>query len=705
MNTLSERRTLENHSKRILDAIKAQNYQLANTLYAEALAGGFDLTANACNVLAQRNALIANLDISDRILHDMTARNIPLEEETYTAMIISHSAHGNRARTEALFQDMLAEFQRPSTRVFNALISVNGRDRQLQRSIELFEQMNTLEVQPDIISFNMMLAQYAKAGAIDAVERKFRQLKEVTTADSNSYNIMISAYNHLHRLDDAMNMLNEMRAADIQPGTQAFESLIAAHLKDREYDRVKELIALADELEVPFSASYRNKIPVAPASRITCKICGEYVGSLQAHLTAAHPSPRFKEPGETTALTRPLGLFSRSASSHFMRINSPDANNNDAADERFNVYNAQRVSLDDFGEDQEYQVYAEHGALSKLAFISPDAIAKILRLCAHEKEWTAPRMMKFLASSWIRALQQARVLCVQPAVSLDKRSHSELSMMPKLKDLDLTQSYCLFNTGLKDESGSDIIVVMTASSRNEQPFQLSEHGIWRADSAEFRRLSSLIHRTPSEHISTGGIAEWHQDKLEVLAPTFFPSRNPNLLIDPDAPIDPVTEALYSQHVNHFVEVKVLDAGELDGIDDQAQAKWTRGTDGFQAAFDNFRNWVQASLVRVRKEPQTAVPSIHYKEEADYFQGSLRWLLPLYCGTDGVELALSMVQVPSNNGRLRYAINSVLAIDTAFSDARLITQPDARWMLTSEPEERDNDANYAADNENAQAFGI
>lgn len=701
----------ENLSTQIQDRIEKNDYRGANDLYSKAQAQGAELTPSACNQLASANAHIQNIDIAQRILDDMKRAGIPREAKTYENMIYSHSALGTRDSAEALFLDMLAEFPHPSTRTFNALISVSGRYRDLKRSVDLFEQMAALKVSPDIITFNMMLAQHSKVRDIEAVERLFHQLKVVTKPDAETYNIMIAAYNHIKSLDNAERMLQEMIAdKNVKPGQQAFVSLIAANRHAQNYSKVEQLIRQANELEIPIPQSERT-VPVSPESCITCRICGEHTGDLRGHLTVAHPRPPLarlqfplfdgekvgaqQAPDQSDAPLRFPNTSSNNPYSAFMLSRADNAN------DRFNLYNSQRVTPCDENEEGEYRVSYEFGALSKVVSISPDAIAEIMRRCADEAEWTETSMMNYLATSWIRALEQGRVMSTHHEASSVVR-HTEASLMPELRDLSLTQSFCLFNTGLTDKVGSHIIAVMLASSVSEQAFQLSTQGIWNANGVEMRQLSSALRRTPGESILKRGYTRWDQNALVILAPSFLGSYLPKLLSDPNVSLDQDTQLFDAEHVKRYVDAKVLDAGELDGVYEQGQPKWTRGAAGKWSALSNFGNWIQSSLVRARRD-FSVVPSIHYDKNQDgYFQCSQQWLLPLYCGTDGIKLVLSVIESVDNDGVVTHQISTVLPKEMAYSHARVISQPSVSWIISaSEPAEQNHQSyDYHEDNENA-----
>jgi len=99
-----------------------------------------------------------------------------------------------------------------------------------------------------------------------------------------------------------------------------------------------------------------------------------------------------------------------------------------------------------------------------------------------------------------------------------------------------------------------------------------------------------------------------------------------------------------------------------------------------------KQWLEDSKKRVQGSFTLAVPQVHYQLNIasqaplqQCYRGELQLLIPLFCGTNIAKLALSL----DFDGN-QYKANTVLRIQWAYSNARLLAAPQATWIL--QPEE-------------------
>eukprot|EP00762_Andalucia_godoyi_P008570 ANDGO_01305.mRNA.1 hypothetical protein len=92
--------------------------------------------------------------------------------------------------------------------------------------------------------------------------------------------------------------------------------------------------------------------------------------------------------------------------------------------------------------------------LDSVCDVSEHAINTLIQTCTTESDtWTPEGMKKYLQFTWLRLLEQERVVLVKNPSK--ERNDDENTF----GDIGLSQKFCVFRTGLFDHAGRSVICV------------------------------------------------------------------------------------------------------------------------------------------------------------------------------------------------------------------------------------------------------
>ena len=378
-----------------------------------------------------------------------------------------------------------------------------------------------------------------------------------------------------------------------------------------------------------------------------------------------------------------------------------------------------------------YQTVCKEGGFEECVHVTDQAYEELIDLATHERtkeKWSKESMSIYLQYTWIRLMEQHRVL---------NASATQAANFKKiLESAGISDTFAVFNTGLVNRNDEDIFAVLVQSTpgkyeKSGPPYTLYQSGITLQHSGicvttednkalpfiEYLQMwlekmekndrtdNPLVYHNKSIQSSLR-----HALKVSLKKSSFFNAPDEKLHLDWKVDIK-CNEAYHiiRKHLDCFLEAGVIDGHEAIIVD---QEEWDRFTpeikkefssleykgqkkfirkykaDGFYFRRQNFgvnacalklNQWIADAKRRVQGTFALAVPQIYYEPINDKYTGRLQLLIPLFCGTNKAKLALGLDYICKDTDRY-YSASTVLKIRWAYSNARLLTAPQATWIL-------------------------
>lgn len=168
--------------------------------------------------VAKAYSLLNRPDDALGLLPVMRARGVTPNVYMYNAVIASCVRAGSLRKALALFSEMPNDNVQPNVVSWNIIINWHAQQKKgaarLAGIAQAFADMKNSGIQPNAVTFTTMMKAYAASGAVNKAEGIFAEMKKrfpVIQVDTEAYNTMLTA--HSSRLDwrRCLELLDEMQ--------------------------------------------------------------------------------------------------------------------------------------------------------------------------------------------------------------------------------------------------------------------------------------------------------------------------------------------------------------------------------------------------------------------------------------------------------------------------------------------------------------
>ena len=230
---------------------------------------------------------------------------------------------------------------------------------------------------------------------------------------------------------------------------------------------------------------------------------------------------------------------------------------------------------------------------------------------------------------------------------------------------DETRSWAAFNTGLVDVRYEPIYAVFSANTGHLQPWRFSGFCI-RGEGPVGQNLVRHFNSPPAR-------ADYFDNPIDLL----YDVREGA----PELDLDHIIVERISRYPQDFLQEFLPDdetspTGQGNGLETPAEfyrklGERIKNDDRvYRRITSHVRNSINLSIKRVTWNFKTAVPQYYPRTQ------QLQLLLPLCLVSDNqVDLALAVEKTPSG----KYLGHTVLPLDWAYMNARLLCRPDSDWL--------------------------
>ncbi|CAN1137962.1 Pentatricopeptide repeat-containing protein At4g32430, mitochondrial [Linum perenne] len=191
-------------------------------IHGVCLKTGFSTEPNVCNSLITMYAKFKSMDDSEKVFQELNQREII----TWNALISGYAQNGLSQAAIQIFMSAVSEVN-PNQYTFGSVLSAIGaaEDVSLRHGKRCHSQIIKLGLNTDPVVSSALLDMYAKRGSMFESERVF---SETTQQTQVSWTSMISAYSRHGDYESVMNWFKKMLAAQVEPDSITFLSVLTA---------------------------------------------------------------------------------------------------------------------------------------------------------------------------------------------------------------------------------------------------------------------------------------------------------------------------------------------------------------------------------------------------------------------------------------------------------------------------------------------
>eukprot|EP01018_Ginkgo_biloba_P002433 Gb_04612 [translate_table: standard] len=173
------------------------------------------------NTLVNMYAKCGSLADAREIFNQMPKRDV----FTWTVMIASYSRHGLAQEALSLFNQMQRACVQPNHFTFASVLPACANLAALERGMEIHEEIKRSGFQSCVFVANALVDMYAKCGIIENARNMFDLMPQ---RDVVSWNVMIAAYARHGHFEAALTLFYQMQLTSIQPDQFTFASVLPA---------------------------------------------------------------------------------------------------------------------------------------------------------------------------------------------------------------------------------------------------------------------------------------------------------------------------------------------------------------------------------------------------------------------------------------------------------------------------------------------
>ncbi|XVF80138.1 hypothetical protein PTKIN_Ptkin15bG0046200 [Pterospermum kingtungense] len=131
---------------------------------------------------------------------------------------------------------------------FNAVLTLLGRNGDVGRMVSVFGEMKESDIQPDVVTFGIVINQLCKLGRVDDAIELLNVMGGGSRSDGASigadviiYNTLIDGLCKVGRQEEGLHLMERMKSNGLAPNTRTYTCLIDGFCKVGEIERGKEL--------------------------------------------------------------------------------------------------------------------------------------------------------------------------------------------------------------------------------------------------------------------------------------------------------------------------------------------------------------------------------------------------------------------------------------------------------------------------------
>ncbi|BBN17525.1 protein MpPPR_10 [Marchantia polymorpha subsp. ruderalis] len=192
------------------------------------------------------------LELAEKIFSSVNISEVEKDIALFNAMINARGKAGQIDSLEDLFESMKKSFYKPDLVTYNTVMnSYVKAGMGLGTVVSVFKDMYTQGIEPDIVSFNILLEACVSGSHVKEAQKIFDNLKRRGLKPTViTYTTLITVYANSGHCSDALLLLSEMLAHNCLPNAVTFSSLITACARDGVYEEAEKLFQVMKDFQV-----------------------------------------------------------------------------------------------------------------------------------------------------------------------------------------------------------------------------------------------------------------------------------------------------------------------------------------------------------------------------------------------------------------------------------------------------------------------
>ncbi|GAB5354746.1 hypothetical protein AAMO2058_000145700, partial [Amorphochlora amoebiformis] len=204
------------------------------------------------------------------VFERLLAQGVPMDRYKYTSAIAacvrSKDKYMVSVKAHSIFRDMINKQISPGVVAYGAIIHACAKEKNLQRALVLFEEMQRNHgLQPDVAIYTSLIKATAHQGDWERAIEFFKELEHLNEEDPSqlgpnvfTYNALITTLTNCRQSDRAMDYYEDMKSKVISPDKVTYDRLIQGYEVRGEWEVIMKI--MSEMNENPTAITYQRAI-------------------------------------------------------------------------------------------------------------------------------------------------------------------------------------------------------------------------------------------------------------------------------------------------------------------------------------------------------------------------------------------------------------------------------------------------------------
>lgn len=193
----------------------------------------------------------------------MKEEGCEINAEIYTALISAHSKSGDLDKAFAILEEMKRIPQcQPDVFTYSILIKYCFEASLFEHVNRLLEEMSGREIVPSIVTKNILIDGYGKAGMFQEMEDVLAPMliSENCKPDQWTMNAIMRTFGNIGKIEIMEKWYQKFQNIGIQPDIRTFEILISSYAKENLYEKMAATMEYMQKLSLSWTTATYNVV-------------------------------------------------------------------------------------------------------------------------------------------------------------------------------------------------------------------------------------------------------------------------------------------------------------------------------------------------------------------------------------------------------------------------------------------------------------
>lgn len=187
-------------------------------------------------ILMAAYCLCGNAYRANALLRAMKDARIAPTREIYNLLISVNGKEGDLEKCTKLFDEMIFFNHAPNANTWNTLLFLHNRNGDIFTCAKLYDTMRNQEIAKCKSTYDMLLRIFGKKGMMQTCEILLEEMEDSQISrDLVTYNLLMESHAARGELDQCASLMDTMRAQGITPDTQTYTTFIRACAKHERF--------------------------------------------------------------------------------------------------------------------------------------------------------------------------------------------------------------------------------------------------------------------------------------------------------------------------------------------------------------------------------------------------------------------------------------------------------------------------------------